>query len=378
MQRKKNDDLREERALAAACFSSQGLLQQDIARELGISQPEVSRLLTHARNSGWIRQQPSIVRQAIPEPLWHRVQNDFFSHPDLADHVQSWAPDRVQCKVSVVHAGEGQSFGFAAAAHLATIVAEADVLGIMWGRSIAAAVDGLARAFAKPPRKDDRVRVIPLCGEPLFVSDRKAVQHSSSSLAVRLDGLLNGPGRDLVHSLLGVPAYIPTELAEHETAAVRKFINLIPGYKEIFGAPGSKGMIDDVDTVITGVGVLEPEADDQYPGVFLQERIGRESISERELADMVYGDIAGVMIERPDLSPTQRDLVDKMNAGWTGFRLEHLERQVERSSTGGGRGVVVLAAGAGKAELLRAAVRAGLVNELVVGAELAKALEELE
>ena len=113
-------------------------------------------------------------------------------------------------------------------------------------------------------------------------------------------------------------------------------------------------------------------------GVFLSERLVHEKLGESQLEHLVLGDLGGVLLPRENLLPAQRKTVEDLNSGWTGVSFEQLERCARDGSRARERrGVVVLAEGVVKAKPIREIVRLGVVNELVLGHELATALDEL-
>jgi DNA-binding transcriptional regulator LsrR (DeoR family) len=70
-------------------------------------------------------------------------------------------------------------------------------------------------------------------------------------------------------------------------------------------------------------------------------------------------------------------VVRGINDRWAGVRLEHLARCARAATGGEGRaGVIVLAVGRSKAEVVLECVRGGLVNELIVDHDLAQALAQ--
>ena len=195
------------------------------------------------------------------------------------------------------------------------------------------------------------------------------LEYSSTLLAHRFNKILRGPEHEIV-SLSGVPAYIPVSFGDR----FREFLDMVPGYRAVYGSKDSAGLIEETDTIFTGVGVLANH--DPHPGVFLTERCNREPISEEELAKLVYGDIGGVLIEQPGTTSADSQFVAKMNRQWTGLQREHLERCARQASGGRGSGVVVFAQGSCKAPLLLKGIALGLINVLVIDETLETAMKE--
>jgi DNA-binding transcriptional regulator LsrR (DeoR family) len=365
---------REPQALAAAMLASQGMLQKDVADKLALSQPEISRLLRLARERGWLREAPTLNREQIDADLMQRVQQKYFSRPQLAERIAELAPDWIQCRLHVVTSKGEETFGPAAAEPVGDILRNARKLGVMWGRTIATVIEGLEVIYGEPPHAADPIGIIPLCGEPLFAANRNFLEYSSSFLARRLARLLNGE-RYQGPLMTGIPAYIPTSFSPAEMRAVRKFIEMIPGYQSIYGKLGE---IASLDTVFTGMGILDSEdLGDWRTGVFLQERLALEPINAEELDGLVYGEIGGALIERRDLSAADLKRVERLKRGWMGFTEEQLRTCASGSKRGSaGCGVIAVASGVRKASLVIEVVERGLVNELVVDEALAGALEE--
>jgi DNA-binding transcriptional regulator LsrR (DeoR family) len=364
-------------AQAAAYLYSQGSDQAKIQAVLGVSQGEVSRLLAVARREGWLQ-----TRCVLPEGAAAAVEQVVFSgRDDLRrrldrEAARGGAPVR---GVRVFHSGgEGTDpaawearlarFGRAAAARLQELLPHVRLAGVAWGATIARLVDGLRQLNPRPPDLPAPAHFIPLTGEPLTYPDPET---SSSRLAHRLNEAVGG-GPGALHSLAAVPAFIPAKFAPRGRAAIRLFIAEIAGYRLIFERTDADGrpqepLVDRMDSVVTGVGTVAA----QISGRLLDDRLVAERMTKEELRARVVGDIGGVFLPR-----AARDRVVRgINERWTGVRLEHLARCARAALQGPRRaGVVVVAVGAAKAEIVLACVRAGLVSELILDHDLARAL----
>jgi len=131
---------------AARLYYEDDLTQQQIAKELGISRPAVSRLLTQARREG-------IVQITIIDP--------FATFGELAAQLV----ETFNLRQAVVVAGEGLSndllrhrLGFAAAEYLRRTLGDGDKVGIGWGRTLYAVVEALG------PERQIEIQVLPLLG----------------------------------------------------------------------------------------------------------------------------------------------------------------------------------------------------------------------
>jgi DNA-binding transcriptional regulator LsrR (DeoR family) len=261
-----------------------------------------------------------------------------------------------------------QRFGRLAAPRVQELLPAMNLAGVTWGKTIARLVDGLQHLNPQTPALPDRVRFVPLTGEPLTFPDPET---SSSNLAHRLNEIVNGRA-DVVHSLTAVPAFIPAKFTGRGRQAIRAFIAEIAGYRVIFAAEGADGrrqepLADRLDCIITGVGTVSPGVS----GRLLDDRVVAEDITKERLQERVIGDIGGVFLPR---SP--RDgVVRGINERWTGVRLEHIARCAAAAARDPSRvGVIVLALGRAKAEILLECVRGGLINELIIDHDLAQAL----
>jgi DNA-binding transcriptional regulator LsrR (DeoR family) len=365
-------------AQAAAYLYSQGNDQAKIGAVLGVSQGEVSRLLAAARREGWIQ-----TRCVLPAGAAGAVEQLVFSgRNDLRDRLRreterhGVSPVR---DIRVLHSGGEatdaatwdvrlERFGRLAAARTQELVPRMGLVGVAWGKTIARVVDGLRLLNPHAPRLSRPIHFIPLTGEPLTYPDPET---SSSTLAHRL-GELFVPGLHSFHSLAAVPAFIPAKFSRKSQLTIRDFIAEIAGYRVIFERADRDGrpqepLVDRLDAIITGVGTVSPGVS----GRLLDDRIVAEGVTKEQLQDRVVGDIGGVFLPR-----TARDRVVKgINERWTGVRLEHILHCAQAAARDHARvGVVVLAMGAAKAQIILESVRAGLITELIIDHDLAHAL----
>ncbi|HEY1378982.1 MAG TPA: sugar-binding domain-containing protein [Gemmataceae bacterium] len=365
-------------AQAAAYLYSQGNDQAKIGAVVGVSQGEVSRLLALARREGWIQ-----TRCVLPESAVGAVEQLVFTgRNELRDKLRREAERHGAAPVRdirVLHSG-GESedagdwdvrllrFGRLAAARLQELVPRMGLVGVTWGKTIARVVDGLRLLNPHAPPSPRPLRFIPLTGEPLTYPDPET---SSSTLAHRLGEIFN-PGLHALHSLAAVPAFIPAKFPRKSQATIRDFIAEIAGYRTIFERADADGrpqepLVDRLDTIITGVGTVSPGVS----GRLLDDRVVAEGVTKEQLQERAVGDIGGVFLPRH-----ARDrVVNGINERWTGVRLEHILRCATAAAHDHSRaGVVVLAIGAAKAQITLASIRAGLITELILDHDLARAL----
>jgi hypothetical protein len=169
----------------------------------------------------------------------------------------------------------------------------------------------------------------------------------------------------------------------------------IPGYRAIFGpANGRKrAWIDRVDTVITGMGIIatrprrevqrapgdEPAAHEET-GDFIRERVvqeEQEGITESALSRLIHGDIGGWLLEREGLQPKDCRLVEDLNRGWTGISGSQLARIARAARPNGAPGIILIAAGPAKADMVWQIIKLGWANEILIESGLAAALKAL-
>jgi DNA-binding transcriptional regulator LsrR (DeoR family) len=368
-------------ALAAAYLRGQGKRQKDIAKNLKISQPEVSRLLKHALKKKWLAYPaPLFTCPDDKKELWQRSRERFFSSEKLLTKLQAHEPKdtpRLR-KIAIYHGGPDGQFDRTVLPAMSAVLDRVRVLGVTWGRTICNLLNVLREHLPGPVRTDDPIRVVPLCGEPLKDLESR-LEHSSSALAVALNEILNGATEKPPPSLHGIPAFIPFSFNEEEAETIRRFIRQFTGYGVVFGGnrTGRKRtdaphLADEVDAVLTSVGVV---VNPKGRGIFLKERIKLGEITEAQMTETVIGDLGGILIPQRHVTNGQRKRIDDMNARWTGIKLDGLRRCGARAADGARPGVVVVATDKHRADMVLRCIELGLINQLVVSRELADELE---
>ncbi len=363
----------DELVLAAAMLSARGDKQADIGRTLGISAPKASRVLREADRRGLRDPRPS-VRLRNSSLAARRGANRLIFTKQLEPLLAAICPAGHICRVTVIDDARHNAFTHLAALAVLPNILESVLLGVAWGLSVSLVVEGLDRLLHESPRDPDDppVRVVPVTGDPICVT-RSVHQYSASTLAELLDEILNHDGQvGLGPSLSAVLAYLPYELASSRNG-IHKLLARSAGYREVTGDRKGSGLFQQLDSLLTGIGIASVEAGKE-PGVFVQERALCEEISHAELARLVQGDIAGVLIPQAGLGQKDLNTVERLNRGWTGLRLDDIERCARRANRDSKGGVVVVAQGKVKHDFVRELVRRGLVNHLVVDGELADAL----
>lgn len=354
--------------LAAAMLSARGNNQRATAARLNVTQGTIARGLPLATAKRWYNPLPTVIFRNVP-PEVLTAANDRLAEARCHPTITRLAPKGHACRVWAIHERSPRAFNAAAADTVITHVLEASVLGVAWGRAVAAVVDGLDAAFPTAPRgrrpDSPPLHAIPVCGEPLRVATTLH-EFSSSLLATRIGEIFNLE-RPRVPSLAGVPAYIPRKLGDAARRTVRAFFGEVPDYRAVVG---EDGLLTKMDTLLTGIGVPDAAGAGDPHGVFVAERTVSEGLTSAEMARLVYGDLAGVLIPRRDLSAGEVATVQSLNDGWTGLRLEDIERCAREANERGHGGVIVISQHGRKRNLVRELVRRGLVNHLVIDEQL--------
>jgi DNA-binding transcriptional regulator LsrR (DeoR family) len=249
--------------------------------------------------------------------------------------------------------------------------------------------------WPQPEDKDGErgrsIEFVPILGDLLL--ERAAPLYSenhrchATNLAAQLADFF---GQTRSRILLHAPAYIPegfqpkTEHAERVRTA-RAFIEAIPAYRLVFGERRD-GLIDRVDTLVTSVGgplVLDPE-DQGWLRPTVTNADERASLQSAG----VVGDLCGRFVTKTQVTNFPADsAITAANDRCFGPQIEHFRECATRArdtaasrnseDPSPGLGVMVVAAGAEKAEVVFSVCFNKLVNELVVDSDLAAALLKL-
>lgn len=375
-----SDPERDLQAQKAAYLRAQhNLSQAEIASVLGqVSQSHVSRLLTRAEKMGCLVTELHFVHDDIPEEVLaqiHRLLAPQTLETALRQYgkLQENEPPSVRVFDSITRSTTPQALALrrkrlarAAAGSVEELLRDSRNLGVTWGHTVSEIVMRLS-SIVKRSRSRRTTRVVPVCAELVGLS---APEYSSSQLAGRLNETLNDrPVEPL--ALTGLPAYIPRRYTAAKTRLLREYISDIGSYQRIFTQ--SRPLIGQLDTLLTSVGSSEAPM-----GGNISELVEAGGIDASILKTLVIGDVGGVLIARPNLKPSERKLVDTLNAMWTGIQFDHLRSIAirARSVKKPGSGVVVVAAGRDKASIVLECIRLGLVNQLLIDSDLASALEQ--
>lgn len=375
--------------LAVAQLVARGTTQIEIARLLKLGQATVSRLADEARVKRYLREEVKFTPPTeIDGEILARVEDRASPH-SLRDKLTKFAVSHAieEPTVHVFNSGGSnvehihlREFSRRAAALIEEFVLRTRSTGICWGQTMWNVVTELRNRRTVAPRPSDKINIIPLSGEPL---SGKPTKYSSSILAAELGRVINGDGYDGT-ALSMVPAFVPAgprfSIAEQE--GIRKLITLVGAYSQIFVGVDSE--VHHLDMILTSVGPASQPLGYGLGELLLAGDHVREHEGDpiekarRELQRIILGDIGGVCIPRAELKPNERAALDSLRERWTGIKLEHLASCASRSRSSLGRkpGVVVVAVGAEKAEIICHVLKYGLISHLIIDHRLERALEQ--
>lgn len=283
--------------------------QAAIAKQLGLSQSTVSRLLQHAKEQGIIR-----ISVSVPQGIYTDLEEELVRRYRLRDAIV------VDC------GGDGderfieRQIGAAAAYYLESALRPNEIVGISsWSSTLLALVDAMHPA----PRKGD-VRVVQILGG---VGSPSAEAHAGR-LTSRLADLLGGTA-----IFLPAPGIVGSAAAR-EAITADQFVR------------DAMALFEQVTTALVGIGALEPSK-------LLADSGNRFSMEELEQLRSA-GAVGDVLLRFFDAQGAP--VVTPLNQRVISMELEQL-RMVERS--------IGVAGGKRKHQAILGALRGGWVNVLV-------------
>lgn len=351
--------------------------QVQIANRLGLSQGFVSKLLTKLVDENSLTSVTIVSPNFRQHPQWQQMIDQLETGRDIAVALQQLSPVGRRFRLELVRPGPHEPHGFeqAAAPVVQQLLVHVRRLGIGCGATIAGIMRELGPLL---PTLEHPPHVIPIVGEPTHLTNVDQSQKNSATLMAEL--FRHALGSSDSHAVLrGVAAYIPRRFAQR--GGIAEFFHSVPGYRTIFGSDddANSAEINKLDCIITGAGIVSP-AQPELQGTLIRERLAQENLDcnhqiEPETLDrLVYGDLAGILIPRQKISPAGRKLVETLNKGLTGLRRAHLERVCQMADGTSSPGVVLIAFGEQKLELIREIIRTGLATTLVTTLESARQL----
>jgi DNA-binding transcriptional regulator LsrR (DeoR family) len=239
-------------------------------------------------------------------------------------------------------------------------------VGVGWGYTVAVAIEMLQERGVPELSAGRSITFLPTCGEPerpirpVNPSDLRNDQMSSTALAAALDRVFN---RGLNHhlSLIGVPDFVGIGAPDAEVEIAKNCtIRQNADWTKIFDE--SSGEIGKLDAILTSV-ASPKQPNRQFVPIFEQ----ATGVDENMLTRRVIADIGGAWIPRQDGDP----VVTRWSNWWTGMTYSHYARCAERAAFESKPGVIVVAFGDNKAEVVMEVVKRGLVNTLIIDDSLA-------
>ncbi len=363
---------------AAYLRATHNMSQAEIGKVLGaLSQPQVSRLLAHAEQHQYLVIEQRFAREKFDDD-WLREIEQLLNPPQLVDDLQRFCIREgiALPGLRTFESGPGNTdirlaqrrarFGKMAAGRIVELIERSRVVGVAWGRTLGSVVDGI-QASHLPFSPPHHIEFAAVCAELVSLAQSG---HSSSMLASAMDGIFNTrPGE--CPQLTAFPAYVPLRYDDAVRRSIWTYINDTAGYRRVFSGP--EALIGRMDMMITGVG----SSNSPIHGSF-DEFVSAGEVDADALRKLVLGDMAGILIPRPDLDRADARTVAALNEMSTGIRLDHVQAIAQRGfSNPDCAGVVVLALRSERAGIVLELVRRQLVNELIIDHATARALQDL-
>jgi DNA-binding transcriptional regulator LsrR (DeoR family) len=420
----------------AAYLRAKGSSQRQIADAMRIKQSTVSRYLKTAMESGLLKERTPFFDRRLVTPerfeeirrkgggYWPRMDELVTlleRHAEAGRHDSSESgrgrgkssASKKHAMIKEVRVIESGSTGITAqeyAKRIETMMPVAasefqhyqdrlNLVGVPWGATMAGLVEALrVSQNAQVARASlHEIVFVPLAGE---THDHPYLEISASNLARRLDRMVNEPVRKhkAAHSgdgawtmadrrtsdaaqelksrmLGGVPARIPKSL-DAKSGFLKHFLSRNVGYRNVFGdfdpdgnLVGARPLVDRLDAIFTSVGTFSPDRTDAWH----DDTIKAENITTQQLEEKTLGDICGIFLAR---RPEHETWVRDLNSRLTGLRDDHIKACARRArlEADGPLGVILIALGRAKAEIVSECVRKGWINILIIDDDLANSL----
>lgn len=299
--------------LAANLYYKDKLSQQEIAQQLHISRPWVSKLLARAEEEGIVRievRSPGCGSDVLAEELKGKYR---LAHAGVVAHRINAGDDPLAC---------------AAAAYFLSVLQPDDTVGVGWGTSV-------SRLIARTERRSlPQVQIIPLAG-----SFGNTISHVPNVSAMRLAEVLGASARTI---------HTPARCISRSE------------YDTLFANPSTRAILSQAEhagILLVGIGAFEDSISPQY-GIFSPGEI--EALRQKDaIGDVAlqYLNSAGQPI---DTEATKRLIKADLLKASANARLS-----------------IGIAAGLRKVQTMDAALRLRLVNVLFTDDETALALLSL-
>ncbi len=296
-------------ARVARMYHEWGMRQADIAKQLGLSQASVSRLLARAQSEGIIR-----ISISIPEGIHTDLEETMIKKYGLRDAIVVDAIGYDDEKIIQ------REVGSAAAYYLENVLRQNEVVGLSsWSATLIALVDAM-----QPVPRRTGIQVVQILGG---VGTATAQVHASH-LASRLADLVNGSA-----VFLPVPGVVGSE-------AAMKVLTGDESVRSVFN------LFDQISTALVGIGSVEPSSLLAASGNIFSEK---ELVTLRE-----HGAVGDILLHFYDNQG--KPLPDILSSRVISMSLDQL-KQVDRA--------VGVAGGRRKYAAILGALRGKLVNILI-------------
>jgi deoxyribonucleoside regulator len=302
----------------AQMYYLDGLKQEQIAKQVGISRSLISMILTEARERG-------IVEITIRDP--------FLNHDALSRRLAAFYPKTTFTVVptsSRDHDALRKLVAQRAADLLARSLREGDVLGLAWGRTCLE----LVHAFRPKDRLD--VSVVPLIGGSFQTAPYFQINELVRVLADR-----SGGTPYFIHA----PALV-TDRKERDLYLASSAVQPV---RQKWRA---------MDVLVTGIGALPPGGDPER-----ENYIGEDRAFRQMARNGAVGDICARYFDRDG-----KFILDENYERVVGAPIEDLKKA---------RTAICMASGLEKAEAIVGALRTGIAKNLVLDEPTAEAALEL-
>lgn len=368
-----------EKIKQVALLLSRGWTQEEIGEQIGMKQSTVSRAKKTALEKGYLELEQKLECKfgaAEVEALLYQIHG-----PELLDRLRRMQPANATnlrrlriLEHDTVRPGWSEqqiesyrkAFGERVAEYLLEdVFPHIRSMGVTWGGTLLAVVRGIAKAARSRAGRHAEIEFLPVCGAPPDAIE--AALRSSSNLVASLDAAINETARN-PNNFTGVAAAISSKFTAAERRAIEKYFRQDKGYGRVFGTGKQVGRVAEMDAVMTGVGTANAAEDPWIVGA--AEAAG---VDVGALSGCVLGNIGGWFLAREDLVTKEKKLVERVNARWTGIRLEHYLACSTRARRRGHGGTILVTSGE-RVDIVLECVRRGLIAELLIDAELASGL----
>jgi len=363
--------------LAAAILLGRGLTQKQIGAQLAKGQPEISKCIKEAENRGFLRKKPALHLEKIPGDLLSRAY-ETIEVAELQSAVfqslRALSDQSILTGVQIVRIPRGLDDHEEQLRHMAQFAASSIrdflragiVIGVTFGMTLRYLTDRLEEVLKGDVRRP--LTVFPLVGSFPYQEPPYRLARTSTAIARDLARIVSGKEDPLQLSLAALPAYVPREFQPHRDVFIA-YCRSLPAFRKIFGDDPQTGLVRQADMILTAMGDM-PTSSGGSPT--LRARLDAESLDLNEMSRLAIGDVAGILLARPGHIPDNTKRLEEINDRFLGLRSEHLRECARRAASRPlDPGVVAIAHGEAKVGVVVEAVRADLVNRLVIDERLA-------